>query len=97
MSSLGILVFGDSHLIVRGAKPSPDIAVALVRRWSVIHIGGSCPVELAGWSVVERAFREDLEWAVVVGDQAEMGAAVATLLGELRGRGVTIHLVQGSA
>ena len=93
MTSLGILVCGDNHLIVRGVRPSREIAIALARHWSVIQIGGSCPVELAAWTIVERAFREDLEWGVVVGESAEMSAAVELLLGEMRGRGIEIDSV----
>lgn len=78
---------------MRGARPAPDMALALVRRWSVIQIGGSCAPELAAWSVVDRAFREDLEWAVVVREEAEISVAVAILLEELRGRGVVVDSI----
>jgi hypothetical protein len=40
----GILVHGDNHFIVRGPKPERDVALALVRHWSVIQIGVSDPV-----------------------------------------------------
>ena len=90
MTSLGILVCGDNHFIVRGVRPSREVAIGLARHWSIIQIGGSCPPELAGWTIVERAFREDLAWGVVVGDSAGMSAAVGVLLGEMRGRGIEI-------
>lgn len=90
MTSLGILVCGDNHFIVRGVRPSMEAAIGLARHWSVIQIGGSCPPELAGWTIVERAFREDLGWGVVVGETGAMSAAVELLLGEMRGRGIEI-------
>ncbi len=90
VTSLGILVCGDNHFIVRGVRPGFEIALALARHWSVIQIGGKCPPELDAWTIVERAFREDLEWGVVVGETEGMSAAVEILLGEMRGRGIEI-------
>jgi hypothetical protein len=90
---VGILVAGDNHFIVHGPLPDRTTALALVRHWSLIQIGGSMPVELAGWRIVSREFRENLEWAVLVPGNGEMSPAVATLLGELSARGITIHSV----
>jgi hypothetical protein len=88
---VGILVHGDNHFIVRGELPDRETALALVRRWSVIRIGATTPPELGAWRIVSKAFREDLEWAVIVRGEREISPAVATLLGELAARGVTIH------
>ena len=88
---LGVLVFGDNHLIVRGPLPGRAIAIALVRHWSVIQIGAVTPPPLARWSIVNRAFREDLEWAVVAPGDGEMSEAATALLRELSARGVAIH------
>jgi hypothetical protein len=86
---LGILVHGDNHFIVRGPRPSREMALALARHWSVIRIGSSTPPELAGWRISTREFREDLEWAIVVpGGDGETSPAVVQLLNELRARGV---------
>jgi hypothetical protein len=87
---VGILVHGDNHFIVRGPKPERDVALALVRHWSVIQIGATTPARLEGWQIVSREFRENLEWAVVVPGDAAMSDAVSTLLGELTGRGIQV-------
>lgn len=88
--SLGILVHGDNHFIVRGPQPGLDVAMALARHWSIIEIGRNIPLELAAWSVVNRAFREDLEWACIVPGDGAMNGAVHHLLDELRGRGIAV-------
>jgi hypothetical protein len=89
--TIGILVHGDNHFIVRGPKPEPATALALTRHWSVIRIGGTTPAELAGWTISSREYRENLEWAVVVHGEREMMPAVAQLLSELEARGIVIE------
>jgi hypothetical protein len=88
---VGILVYGDNHFIVRGPLPTREQALALVRHWSIIQIGATTPPELEGWRISTREFREDLMWAVVVQADSEISAAVATLLTELKTRGVPIQ------
>jgi hypothetical protein len=88
---LGILVHGDNHFIVRGPLPDRATALALARHWSLIGIGASTPPALDGWSICSRAFREDLEWAVIVPGEGERSGAVTELLDELSTRGVPIH------
>jgi hypothetical protein len=88
---VGILVHGDNHFIVRGPKPDPATALALVRHWSVIQIGSTTPPALDEWRISSREFREDLEWAVIAPAESEFSAAVVELLAELSARGVTIH------
>lgn len=88
---IGILVCGDNHFIVSGPPPDRATALALARHWSVIQIGRTMPPSLEGWSIVTRAFREDLEWAVVVPGDGEVTPAVAQLLQELFARGITIR------
>ncbi len=85
---IGILVHGDNHFIVAGPRPDNDLALALVRYWSVIQIGSVMPERLAAWRIITRAFREDLEWAVVVPGEAAPSQAVTVLLGELLARGI---------
>ncbi len=87
----GILVHGDNHFIVRGPLPDRASALALVRHWSVIRIGGTTPPSLAPWRIVSREFRENLAWAVVVPGDGEVSPGVAELLGELAARGIAIH------
>ncbi|HXP78819.1 MAG TPA: hypothetical protein VN976_02850 [Verrucomicrobiae bacterium] len=88
---IGILVCGDNHFIVNGPLPDRAAALALARHWSIIQIGQSTPPSLRNWSIVTRAFRENLEWAVVVPGDGEVTPAVAQLLQELSARGITIR------
>ncbi len=85
---IGILIHGDNHFIVAGPRPDHAQARALVRQWSVIQIGGVASIP--GWEIRTKAFREDLEWAVVVPGDRQASPAVAVLLEELRARGVRI-------
>jgi hypothetical protein len=89
--TVGILVHGDNHFIVCGPLPERTSALALVQHWSVIQIGAKAPPHLAPWSIVSKAFRENLAWAVVVSADSEISPAVSALLEELRERGVVIH------
>ncbi len=89
--TVGILVYGDNHFIVRGPLPDRAAALALVRHWSLIEIGASTPPSLDRWQISSREFRENLAWAVVVPGESEISQAVADLLGELSARGVAIH------
>lgn len=83
---LGILVHGDNHFIVAGPKPDRATALALARQWSVIRIGGAPAIP--GWEIRTKAFREDLEWAVVVPGEGANSGAVVQLLAELAARGI---------
>ncbi len=93
--TVGILVHGDNHFIVRGPQPDAATALALVRHWSLIQIGEATPANLSRWRISSREFREDLEWAVVTLGEREMAPAVAQLLEELSARGVFIHRADG--
>lgn len=88
---MGILVHGDNHFIARGPLPDREIAIALVRHWSLIQIGAATPYPLDQWAIVSRAFRENLEWAVVVPGDGDVAPAVTRLLDELSARGIVIH------
>ena len=88
---IGILVCGDNHFIVRGPLPDRAAAMALARHWSVIQIGQTTPTPLQPWTIVTRAFREDLQWAVEVPGEGELTPAVAQLRVELQTRGIAIH------
>jgi hypothetical protein len=87
---LGILVNGDNHFIVRGPRPDRATALALVRHWSLIHIGAPTLPDLQAWSISTREFRENLEWAIVAPGDTGHSPAVAQLLDELRARGIAI-------
>jgi hypothetical protein len=88
---IGILVCGDNHFIVEGPRPDTETAKSLARYWSVIQIGGRMPRALQNWRIVTRAFRENLEWAIVVPGDGEMTPAVSLLLSELSARGIEIE------
>jgi len=88
---IGILVCGDNHFIVSGPLPDRATAAALARHWSIIQIGQTTPPSLQSWSIITRAFWENLAWAVVVQGNGETSPAVAQLLAELSARGVTIR------
>jgi len=88
---IGLLVCGDNHFIVRGPLPDRVTAVTLARHWTIIQIGQTTPPSLRIWSIVKRAFREDLAWAVVVPAEGEVTPGVAQLLQELSARGITIR------
>ncbi|HEY2842027.1 MAG TPA: hypothetical protein VGJ09_00190 [Bryobacteraceae bacterium] len=88
---VGILVHGDNHFIVRGPLPDRENALALVRHWSLINIGGAPLPALDAWRIVTREFRENLEWAVIVPGDGDISPAVAKLLDELSARGIVIQ------
>jgi hypothetical protein len=88
---VGILVVGGNHFVVRGPFPDRETALMLARHWSLIQIGQTTPAALVQWSISTREFRENLEWAVVIQGDGEIAPAVAQLLEELSGRGITIH------
>jgi hypothetical protein len=88
---IGILVCGDNHFIVRGPPPDRAAALALARHWSLIQIGQTTPPSLKNWSIITRAFREDLAWAVVMTGEGECTPGVAELLQEMSARGITIR------
>jgi hypothetical protein len=93
-ATVGVLVHGDNHFIVRGPLPGREVALALVRHWSLIQIGSTTPPALDRWQVVTREFRENLEWAVVVPGDGETSPAVKKLLDELRARAIIIHAIE---
>ena len=88
---IGLLVHGDNHFITRGPLPDRSTALALVRRWSLIQIGAATPPELESWRISSQEFREDLEWAVVVGGDSTQSPAIVQLLAELAARGIAVH------
>jgi hypothetical protein len=94
---IGILVSGSNHFIVDGPPPDPAASLALARHWTIIQIGQlgqageAMPPALQSWSMVTRAFRENLEWAVVVPGDGDTTPAVTQLLQELSARGIAIR------
>ena len=60
---VGILVHGDNHFIVRGPLPDREIALALVRHWSLIQIGATTPPSLDRWGISSRGQAPALDYA----------------------------------
>lgn len=87
----GILVDGGNHFIVDGPEPSIEIARELARHWAVIRIGGDTPAHLAAWRILNRAFREELTWAVAIAGEGDPSPAVQVLLAELAARGIPLR------
>jgi len=50
---VGIVAHGN-HFIVRGPLPGRDVALALVRHWSIIQIGATTPPPLDQWRIISR-------------------------------------------
>ena len=90
LDTVGILVHGDNHFIVRGPLPSRVCALRLARHWSIIQIGAKTPRDVERWRISTREFRENLEWAVIVPGEGEMTPAVKQLLAEMTARGIRI-------
>jgi hypothetical protein len=92
---VGILVFGNNHLILAGPEPDERTALLLVRHWSVIEIGAKDDREKSlgyeKWEIRTKEFRENLEWAVVVRGDGEISVAVRRLLGDVAARGVGVR------
>jgi hypothetical protein len=96
MSSIvGLLVHGHNHFIVGGPEPDDRAAIRLAQHWSLIRIGHSIAADLAGWSIRNKEFRENLAWAVIVPGDGETSPAVAQLLVEMAARGVPIRDIRG--
>ncbi len=64
----------------------PFVHWSLILDWSV-----ATPPPLDRWRIITLAFRENLQWAVVVESDAEISAEVGQLLDELSARGITVH------
>lgn len=89
----GLLTHRDNHHILQGPCPTPDQARRLVFELEYPDpLRQPSPLR-AQWVVVSRAFRDQLEWAVVVGAEERCGEAVRVLLKELAARGVQSVLV----
>lgn len=88
---IGLLVHGDNHFVTSGPLPDRMTALALVQHWSIIQIGSATPSHLQMWQITTKAFREELEWAVLVPGEQQLSAAVLQLLSEITGRGIRIH------
>ncbi|WP_031498445.1 hypothetical protein [Bryobacter aggregatus] len=89
--SLGLIVSGEDHFLVRGPACSVEMARTLVRRWTFLTpedlLGLSPPIP-SEWKITTKEFREDIAWAIVLPAATEHTPAVAQLVAELRARGI---------
>jgi beta-phosphoglucomutase-like phosphatase (HAD superfamily) len=88
---VGILVHGNNHFILSGPLPDEAAALTLARHWSVVQIGETKSPSFQQWQIRTKAFRENLEWAVIVPSDREPSPGVVELLAELSARGIPIH------
>jgi len=88
---VGILVHGNNHFILTGPPPDDRQAVDLARHWSIVQIGEVKSASCEAWTIRDREFRENLEWAVIVPGDREMSPGVSELLTELSARGIVIQ------
>lgn len=95
---LGLLVYGDNHLILRGPRPAAGAARAIVSHFglSVARIGTHLDRSgrFGDWQISIREYRENLDWAVVLPAATTHSPAVRQLLDELAARGIVIDFVQ---
>jgi hypothetical protein len=88
--NLGILVFGDNHLILRGPPPTIFQARAMARHWSLIQLGEPPGTTFCKWTISTNEFRENLTWAIVTSGTGRRTTAVDQLLNEMSARGINI-------
>jgi hypothetical protein len=67
-----ILGHGDTHFIVRGPLRTQEVALALIRHWSLIQIGSTTPPPLDRWHISHQESLENLELDVVVPGKGEI-------------------------
>lgn len=87
---VGLLVFGDNHLVLRGPRPDRGQALALANHCSLVRIGAAMPDFLTRWMIVTKWLRERLDWAVIAPGHGARSLAITQLLGEIAERGIPI-------
>ncbi len=88
---VGILAHGNNHYILSGPPPNDEQAVALARYWSVVRIGELKSASWRQWTIRDKEFRENLEWAVLVQGERPTSPGVTELLAELAARGIEVR------
>ncbi len=90
--AVGVLVYGDNHLILRGPAPTGEQARQLAAHFGLtvaqIRPPAQGPGEWEQWRISTREFREDLEWAAVLPAPTSPSETVQQLLAELYARNV---------
>ena len=94
--SLGLLVYGDNHLVLRGPRPDREGAFALARHFGLSFASIRPLADRSGtfeqWTISTREFRENLAWAAVLPAATLHSPAIRQLLDELTARGMVIDL-----
>jgi len=88
---VGILVYGNTHYILSGPRPTAGEAIAVARNWSVVQIGEAKSQKFEKWEIRNKEFRENLEWAVIMPGDRDTSPGVLELLAEIAARGVEIQ------
>ena len=95
--SLGLLVYGDNHLVLRGPRPAQAQAWAMTAHFG-LSLAQIRPLDRSGefreWCISLREFREELAWAVVLPAGTAVSPAVRQLLNELAARDIVIDWLQ---
>ncbi len=96
--SLGLLVYGDNHLVLRGPRPAQAEAQQIVAHFGLslaqIRAQPDRSGEFRDWRVSLREFREELAWAVVLPAGTTVSPAVRQLLDELAAREIVIDWLE---
>ena len=96
--SLGLLVYGDNHLVLRGPRPAQAEAREIVAHFGLslaqIRPQPDRSGEFRKWRISLREFREELAWAVVLPAGTALSPAVRQLLDELAAREIGIDWLE---
>lgn len=93
--TIGLLVHRDNHHVLAGPCPSPQEARRLVFELEYPDPLREPWPQRATWSILRKAYRDRLQWAVVVGSREACGEPVRELLKELAARNVHPSEVDG--
>ena len=96
--SLGLLVYGDNHLVLRGPRPAQAEAQEIVANFGLSLAQIRPQLDRSGefreWRISLREFREELAWAVVLPAGTALSPAVRQLLDELAAREIGIDWLE---
>ncbi len=96
--SLGLLVYGDNHLVLRGPRPAQAEAQEIAAHFGLSLAQIRPRLDRSGefreWRVSLREFREELAWAVVLPAGTARSPAVRQLLDELAARNIAIDWLE---
>ena len=95
---LGLLVYGDNHLVLRGPRPAQAQAWAMAAHFGLSLAQIRPQLDRSGefreWRISVREFREELAWAVVLPASTALSPAVRQLLDELAARDIVVSWLE---